>query len=167
MKNDAALRALVTKALRDPKAPRKQSDFAAHMGYGKAWVTKFFKGQPANLTEEQVRKIEKFIGYDLFAVTAKKERVPRIAVDIAKALKSSDDLAKVITDIVELHQKLKDEIAEFSVPFVESRDMSRLGNQIIALAHADPDKGGKVMRETLNLLQGYADKRRSKLAKKE
>lgn len=142
---------LIAKRFRDPSKPKiNQTQMAEHMGYGKAWASKLMSGKIQNLTDDQVAKLEEFLGIKLgsyFRETG--EPVPALAVELGRKMKDSEALTKLVAAILELQ---KPQEAVTSPRWVDTQDMSKVGQEIIKIAFANEDKPGKVARLVLELL---------------
>jgi plasmid maintenance system antidote protein VapI len=140
--------ALIKNRFRDGSKPKiNQSQLAEHMQLGKAWVSKLMNGKLKNLSEEQVDQLEEFLDTRLQVFSDKKHNVPAIAVELSKRMQQSVAISKIVEALLEL---------ETAVPpsprWIETQDMTKIGQEIIKIAFANEDKPGKVAREVLKLL---------------
>ncbi len=138
---------LIKRRFRDSSKPKiNQSQLAEFMGYGKAWVSKLMNRKLQTLTEEQVDNLEKFLSIKLqeFGDVSK---MPILATELAKKMKTSEPLTRIVAALLELEQAVPP-----SPRWIETQDMTKLGQEIIRLAFANEDKPGKVAREVLKLL---------------
>lgn len=127
----------------------KHSDIATATGMGKPWVTKFLSGKTRFIQEDVMFKIQDLLGINYFKVEkAAGERSP-IASRIASMVDTDPAFAKIA---VALEDALTEARASFTPRYVETKDMSKLGQEIIRIAFANEDKPGKVAREVLKLL---------------
>jgi len=139
---------LIKNRFRDKSKPKiNQSQLAAHMKLGKAWVSKLMNRKLFNLSDEQVELLEEFLDIRLQAFSDKTHDVPAIAVEISKRMQDSDPISKIIAALLEM-----DTPATPSSRWIETQDMTKVGQEIIRIAFANEDKPGKVASEVLKLL---------------
>ena len=142
--------AAIIARLRDPKMPKlNQAQLAEHMGYGRSWASKLMKGTIKNISDEDTAKLQAFLGIRLipeFRDTG--ELVPEIAMELGRRMKDSEALTKVISALLEMPQGTCIE----GTRWIETQDMTRIGQEIIRIAYANEDKPGKVARLVLELL---------------
>lgn len=136
--------------LRNPKMPKlNQAQLAEHMGYGRSWASKLMKGAIKNISDEDTAKLQAFLGIRLipeFRDTG--EVVPEIAMELGRRMKDSEALTKVISALLEMPQGTCIE----GTRWIETQDMTKIGQEIIKIAFANEDKPGKVARMVLELL---------------
>jgi transcriptional regulator with XRE-family HTH domain len=141
--------ALIRKRFRDPSKPKiNQSQLADFMGYGKAWVSKLMNGKLQSLNSEQVEKLEEFLGIRLESFADKRQPIPTLALEIAAKIQACEPAARIVSALLEL---------DVSPPvpgpkWIETKDMTKVGQEIIRIAYANEDKPGKVARLVLELL---------------
>lgn len=142
--------ALISRRLRDPKLPKvNQAQIAEAVGKGRSWATKLMNGSIRQIDDEDAAKLEAFLGVRLLPyLEDQAEAVPEIAKEIGRRMKSSLALTKVIAALMELPEK---EVIQ-SPKWIETQDMSKIGQEIIRIAFANEDKPGKVARLVLELL---------------
>lgn len=139
---------LIRNRFRDSSKPKiNQSQLAEFMGYGKAWVSKLMNGKLQTLSSEQIEKLEEFLGIRLQAFTDKKNEVPAIAVQISKKMQDSTPITKIIEALLEIETP-----AQTGPRWIETCDMTKVGQEIIRIAFANEDKPGKVARLVLEIL---------------
>jgi len=149
MKVTNAVLALIYKRLRDPKKRKiNQSQLAEHMGLGKAWVSKLMHGGIKNLSPEQVDKLEEFLEITLHKFADKRHPIPSIALEIAAKIEESEPIARIVAALLEID-------APANIKWIETQDMTRIGQEIIRISFANEDKPGKVASETIKLLSVY------------
>jgi transcriptional regulator with XRE-family HTH domain len=148
MKVENSTISLIKSRFRDPKKSKiNQSQLAEHMGLGKAWVSKLMTGKLQNLSEKQVDQLEEFLGIRLHAFVDKKKLVSPIASQISTKMGESSIVSRIVEALLEL------DTAPVTGPkWIETQDMTKLGQEIIKVAFANEDKPGKVAREVLKLL---------------
>lgn len=139
-------RALILNALRAKGLT--QTALAEHMGYGKPWVTRLLDGSLKRLKEEQAEKLEKFLDIRFFVVREMREQVSPTLVRLSKEAEGNERLAALLDALNALMQ----EEAPLTPPYIRTKDMTRLGQEIIKLCFANEDRPGKVAREVLRLL---------------
>ena len=128
---------LIKRRFRDSSKPKiNQSQLADFMGYGKAWVSKLMNRKLQTLTEEQVENLEKFLSIKLQEF-GDVSQMPILATELAKKMKTSEPLTMIVAP---------------SPRWIETQDMTKIGQEIIRIAFANEDKPGKVAREVLKLL---------------
>lgn len=141
--------ALIRKRFRDPRKPKiNQSQLADHMGYGKAWVSKLMNGKHQTLTPEQVEKLEEFLDIRLESFADKKQPVPTIALEIAAKMQASEPISRIVSALLEIDPAIEPQ----GPRWIETQDMTKVGQEIIRISYANEDKPGKVARLVLELL---------------
>lgn len=142
--------ALIQKRFRDPSKPKiNQSQLAEHMGYGKAWASKLMKGKIQNLSDEQLYKLEEFLGITLGPRFVEKSgNLPEMAVQLGRRMVDSEDLTKAVEAIL----KLSEPKYILGPKWIDTQDMTRIGQEIIRICFANEDKPGKVARLVLEML---------------
>src|SRR6478609_5506715 len=122
---------LIKRRFRDSSKPKiNQSQLADFMGYGKAWVSKLMNRKLQTLTEEQVENLEKFLSIKLQEF-GDVSQMPILATELAKKMKTSEPLTMIVAP---------------SPRWIETQDMTKIGQEIIRIAFANEDKPGKVAR---------------------
>lgn len=140
--------ALIRNRFRDTTKPKiNQSQLAEHMGLGKAWVSKLMNNKLQTISEEQVDQMEEFFEIRLQAFADKKNEVPAIAVEISKKMQGSTPISKIIEALLEIETP-----AQTGPRWIETKDMTKVGQEIIRIALANKDKPGKVARLILEIL---------------
>lgn len=140
---------LIRKRFRDPNKPKiNQSQLADAMGYGKAWVSKLMNNGVKNLTPEQREKMEDFLQIRLMEFADSKVEVSPIVKEIAAKMNESKPIATIISALLEI-----DTNQSCGPKWIETKDMTKVGQEIIRIAFANEDKPGKVASEVLTLLE--------------
>jgi hypothetical protein len=148
MKVTNSVISLIKNRFRDTKKPKiNQSQLAEHMGLGKAWVSKLMNGKLLNLSEKQVDQLEEFLGIRLHSFVDKKNLVSPIAQKISDKMQENAVISKIVEALLELDCSINS-----GPKWIETKDMTKVGQEIIRIAFADEDKPGKVAREVLKLL---------------
>lgn len=148
MKVTNSVISLIKNRFRDTKKPKiNQSQLAEHMCLGKAWVSKLMNGKLQNLSEKQVDQLEEFLGIRLHAFVDKKNLVSPIAQQISNKMHENPIVSTIIEALLELDCSINS-----GPKWIETQDMTKLGQEIIRLSFANEDKPGKVAREVLKLL---------------
>ncbi len=144
-------RALILSGLR--KGGKKKTDLADACGYGKAWVTKLLNGTLKAISDTDAQKIEALLGIRFVQFVDVKTKVSTLAAAIDKAIEGNPHLAEVVTALLRLAEECEAARKAPLVPrYIETQDMTRIGQEIIRLSFANEDKPGKVAREVLKLL---------------
>lgn len=138
-------RALILQAIRTKGLT--QTALAEKMGYGKAWVTRLLNGALKRLSDGDVSRLEEFLGIQFFVVTPK-ARVSGPAAELSRAAEDDPALAAVLGGLAEMTRRK----AVLTPRYIETPEMTKIGQEIIRLAFANEDKPGKVAREVLKLL---------------
>lgn len=128
---------------------KSQTDIAEAVQLGKAWVTKFLDGTLKTVREDKLHLIEDLLGIRYIAIeSATSDRSP-LANQIAAMVDVDPAFAK-------LAASLKDALTEargaFTPRYVPTKEMTKLGQEIIRICFANEDKPGKVAREVLKIL---------------
>lgn len=126
-----------------------QTQIAQAVGAGKAWATKFLDGSLKTIKDEAMHAVEDLLGVQYFSVEkAVGDRSP-LANKIAALVDTDAAFAKLAAA---LETALTEARGAFTPRYVPTKDMTRIGQEIIKLAFANEDKPGKVAREVLKLL---------------
>lgn len=141
--------ALIRKRFRDPKKAKiNQSQLADFMGLGKAWVSKLMNGKLQNLSSDQVDKLESFLGIRLTEYVDKKQEVSPLVRELTQKMNQNESISKIVSALLELDLSPRP-----GPQWVETKDMSKVGQEIIRIAFANEDKPGKVASLVLALLE--------------
>ena len=139
---------LIVKRFRDPTKPQiNQSQLANYMGYGKAWASKLLKGNIKNLTDEQADRLEEFLGIRLRPYLQETGKLSALAAELGEKMERSPELTNVVAALLGLFPP-----QPVGLRWIETSDMSKVGQEIIRIAYANDDKPGKVARLVLQLL---------------
>ena len=145
--------ALIAKRLRDPRmAKLNQSQIAEHLGLSKAWASKFMGGKIGTLTDEQVQKLETFLEIKLRPyIQENGPAVSALAEQLSLMMADNEPLNRVVADLINLVESAPAPVLD-GPKWIETQDMTRIGQEIIRIAFANEDKPGKVARLVLELL---------------
>ena len=128
----------------------KQSDIATEMGYGKAWVTMFLKQDGKNLKKidnDALKKLEGILGTPLFTRVEETPTSP-VAQRLHELMTANPQLEKLGLALIEAF----DGTSASGVPYIPTKDMTRVGQEIIKAAFANEHKPGKVARLVIEML---------------
>jgi transcriptional regulator with XRE-family HTH domain len=140
---------LIKSRLRDPKKPKiNQSQIAESMGLGKAWVSKLMNRKLQTLSDEQVERLEEVLGIPLQAFVEKTNKIDPLALEISRKMQENASLAKAVQSLLELDCSCK-----CGPKWIETQDMTKIGQEIIRICFANDDKPGKVARMVLEILR--------------
>lgn len=139
-------RALILNALRTKGIT--QTQLAKEMGLGKTWVTKLLNGSLQRLKEEQIDKLQDVLDIKFLVVKDLRPQLPPSLGNLAKIAEQNETLMNLLGDLEQLFQQE----APLTAPYIPTKNMTKLGQEIIRLAYANEDKPGKVAREVLRLL---------------
>lgn len=142
-------RTLILNTIREKRITKKQ--IADSLGYGKAWVTKLLNGTLKSINDETVDKLEELLGVSFIEGQYNNERVSGLAMQVSMAVEQYPRLGPTLTELMALLEETASE-GKFAPRYIETADMTRIGQEIIKLAFANEDKPGKVAREVLRLL---------------
>lgn len=142
-----AMRVATLQAIRTKKI--KQSDIAAATGLGKAWVTKFLDGSTRLIREDVMHQIEDLLGIKYHSVEKAIGERSTLAMKIAAAVDNDPTFAKLASA---LEEALSGARGSFTPRFIPTKEMSKIGSEIVKIVLADQEKPGKVAREVLKLL---------------
>ena len=142
--------ALIAARFRDPSKPKlNQAQMADHMGFGRSWASKLMKGSIKNISDEDAAKLQSFLGIKLTTfVQETGEVTPELAIQIGRLMKENDAITKIVSALVELSAP---KVIE-GPRWIETKDMTKVGQEIVKIAWANEDKPGKVARLVLELL---------------
>ena len=144
MNNTEQVRGAVLQALRSQK--RTKEWLAEKVGQHKSWATRFFNGEVKSLTDEQAYAIQDALEIPLYGISRPGQHTTT-ALDVAAEFDRSEAFAKVVNA---LREAMMDVI--FTPRYIATQDMAAVGEKIIAICKANPDKPGKVARLVLELL---------------
>lgn len=138
----ATLQAMRTKGI-------SQTQIAEAAGLGKPWVTKFLDGTTRLIREDVMFRIEDLLGIKYLAIeNGAGDRSPA-ANKIAALVDTDPAFAKLA---MALDEALSNARGAFTPRYVPTKEMTKIGQEIIRLVFANEDKPGKVAREVLKLL---------------
>jgi transcriptional regulator with XRE-family HTH domain len=144
------LLAAIVQRLRDPSKPKlNQSQIADHMGLSKAWASKLMAGRIGNLTDDQGRKLEDFLGIKLRPHMQEGASVSPLAARLSAKMQENTPLSDLVAALLSL---VEAPAAPTGPRWIETQDMTKIGQEIITIAFANEDKPGKVARLVLELL---------------
>lgn len=123
-----------------------QKAIAAELGYSKSAVSRLLSGKLKTINDDDALKLEKFLGVEFLRVS-KGQKVSSLAIEIGELADQNEQFARVIAELIPLAQPPKG-----SPGWIETKDMTRVGQEIIRICFANEDKPGKVAREVLKLL---------------
>ena len=142
----------------------KNVELAKATGMGRSWVTKLL--QPIeddqslkSLTDTQVEDIERVLGIQLLtltetgAITGSMKKLSILCTDNAALSALLDYLAIVAENPID------------AIPWVEAKDMSGIGQEIVRISSINEDKPGKVAKLVIQRLQEYADEKTDRAVK--
>ena len=139
-------RALVLQALRKKKQTRVW--LAEQLGLNKSWATRFFNGQIKTLSHDQMERLQEVLEIELVSLTRRGgSKMSSIAKLVAQEIDSNEAFAEVATS---LHHAMKDKI--YTPRYIPTKEMSKIGSEIIAICEENQAKPGKVARLVLELL---------------
>lgn len=118
------------------------------MGYGKAWVSKLMNNGIKNLTPEQREKMEDFLQIPLMEFADTKVEISPIVKEIAAKMNENKSIATIVSALLEI-----DACSSCGPKWIETKDMTKIGQEIIRIAFANEDRPGKVASEVLTLLE--------------
>lgn len=146
MKINESVRATVLQALRKKKETRTW--LSESMGMHRSWATRFFDGSIKSLTDEQVIQLQELLSVEFFTlVKTGKQQHSALAQTIAGQIDSDEAFAEVVSA---LHEAMKGKI--YTPRYIPTKDMAKLGKEIIGVCKTNEDKPGKVARLVLELL---------------
>jgi len=141
---------LITGRFRDPAMPKiTQAEMAAFMGYSKPWASKLMRGGIRNIDDEHADKLETFLGIRLRPYIVEKSgsaAVPALAVQLGRRMQESEPITRIVKALLEIDQPIK------GPRWIDTQDMTKVGQEIIRICFANKDKPGKVDRMVLELL---------------
>ena len=123
------------------------------MGYGRSWASKLMKGNIKALSDEDSRKLEKFLDIKLQDYLQEHgDPIPDLAVRLGQRIKNDEAMTRVIAALMDLPQG----VCAQGTRWIETQDMTKIGQEIIRICFANEDKPGKVARLVLELLANDA-----------
>lgn len=142
--------AAITARFRDPSKPKiNQAQLADYMGYGRSWATKLMKGGIKNLSDEDAFKLQKFLGVRLVPIVHESEGpVSPLAMAVSEKMKENKEFTTIVSSLLQL---MEPKVIQ-GPRWVDTQDMTKIGQEIIKIAFANEDKPGKVARMVLELL---------------
>ncbi|MDF1824357.1 MAG: helix-turn-helix transcriptional regulator [Verrucomicrobiales bacterium] len=151
-------RALIDNALR--RGGVTKTELSERMGFGKSWVTKLLNGTLKSVSDADARRIEDILGIKFIEIVENHKAVSSLALEIDAAMGHSEQLTKVIQELLPLAQE-----QPFTPRYLETKEMSAIGQEIIRICFANEDEPGKVAREVLALLSRPAIAKKKSLHK--
>lgn len=142
--------ALIAKRFRDSSKPKlNQSQIAESMGLSKAWASKLMTGKIKRLTDEQARQLEGLLDIRLLPyIQEVGGPTSELASQLTRHMQNSEPMSRIVSALLEL----QDPKAITGPKWIETQDMTKIGQEIIRIAFANEDKPGKVARMVLELL---------------
>ncbi len=153
MKISETLRTRIVAGMRD--AGLNQTQIAKAMGYEKPWATRLLNGTMKTLSDDQVERLEQILGIEFFRFSKTGKEVSGLGLMVSEATKDNPDLAQAVEAVCRLADR-----PAFTPPYIETSDMTLIGQEIIRLVFANEDKAGKVAREVLKLLNDYPKRKK-------
>jgi len=141
------MRQITLQAIRQRGVSKQQISEAT--GNGKSWTTKFLDGTLKTIKDEDLHKVEELLGINYFAVERAIGPRSPLAAKIAAMVDTDPAFAKLA---VALEEAITEARGAFTPRFIPTKDMGKLGEQIIRIAYANEDHPGKVARLVLELL---------------
>jgi len=153
---------LIAGRFRDVSKPKvTQTMLAEHMGLGKPWASKLLGGTMKTLSDDQVRKLEGFLGVRLRDVVTHSGDVSPLALEATRLMDGNAPLTKAIQAVLSL-ASVPVPAGPVSPSWIPTQEMSRVGQEVIRIAYANEDKPGKVARMVIELLSREAQKQTAK-----
>lgn len=142
--------ATIAARFRDNSKPKlNQAQLAEHMGYGRSWASKLMKGNIKALSDEDSRKMERFLDIKLQDYFQEHgDPIPDLAVRLGQRIKNDEAMTRVIAALMDLPQGT----CAQGTRWIPTQDMTKIGQEIIRICFANEDKPGKVARLVLELL---------------
>jgi transcriptional regulator with XRE-family HTH domain len=134
------------------KSGKKKTDLADACGYGKAWVTKLLNGTLKAISDDDARKIEGLLGIRFVQFVDVDRTVSALAAQIDKEVEQNPHLAETLSALLRMSEECRKAAAPFTPRYIETQDMTKVGQEIVRLVFANEDKPGKVAREVLKML---------------
>jgi transcriptional regulator with XRE-family HTH domain len=155
MKVTPATIALIKKRFRDPTKPKiNQSQLADFMGLGKAWVSKLMNRKLQNLSDDQVEKIESFLGIRLAQFVDKSVQVSPMAVELTRKMSEHPSFPKIVEALLEI------QVSTDPGPlWVETKRLPKIGAEVTRIVMkweegTDPHYS-KIAVEVLDFLRTF------------
>lgn len=144
-------RALILSGLR--KGGKTKTAIADALGYGKAWVTKLLNGTLKSISDADAKKIEELLGIRFVQFVTVDRTVSALAAEIDREIERNPHLAEPLAALLKMSEECRNaRDAKFVPRYIETQDMTKVGQEIIRLVFANEEKPGKVAREVLKLL---------------
>lgn len=138
-------RAMILSELRDSGMTQKK--LAEELGYGRPWVSKLLNGTLKTVSDEDALKLEKLLGVKFLRLVDSGSTVSGLAAEIGKLADENPQFARVLAELIPLAQD-----GPMTPRYIPTKEMTKIGQEIIRLVFANEDKPGKVAREVLKLL---------------
>lgn len=137
-------REVILSALRENDITRKA--LADELNYSKSTVSRLLSGQLKTISDDDALKLEQFLGVRFLRV-ANGQKVSGLSMEIGRLADENEQFARVLSELIPLAQTGRP-----GPKYIPTKDMTRIGQEIIKLCFANEDKPGKVAREVLKLL---------------
>lgn len=137
-------RELIISALREKDITRKE--LASELDYSKSTISRLLTGQLKTIKDDDALKLERFLGVRFLRV-ADGQKVSGLSIEIGNLADQNPQFARVLAELIPLAQEGKQ-----GPRYIPTKEMTKIGQEIIRLVFANEDKPGKVAREVIKLL---------------
>lgn len=137
-------RELIISALREKDITRKE--LASELNYSKSTISRLLTGQLKTIKDDDALKLERFLGVRFLRV-ADGQKVSGLSIEIGNLADQNPQFARVLAELIPLAQEGKQ-----GPRYVPTKEMTKIGQEIIRLVFTNEDKPGKVAREVIKLL---------------
>lgn len=142
-----AMRQITLQKIRQRGITKQQISEAT--GNGKSWTTKFLDGTLKTIKEEDLHKVEELLGINYFTVEKALGTRSPTAAKIAAMVDNDPLFAKLA---IALDEALAQARGAFTPRFIPTKEMAKLGEDIVRIVFANENHPGKVARLVLELL---------------
>jgi transcriptional regulator with XRE-family HTH domain len=125
--------------------------FAQALGLEKTWATRFLKGAFKSVSDERKAAIEKLLGVQFRAGGDNRPQASPLAMEVTARIVDSKPLAELFDAAMRLHESSRG-MPVRCAPWIPTKAMRSVGEQIIAIADANREKPGKVAKLVQKLL---------------
>lgn len=121
------------------------AELAERVGKSRSWASRVLSGAIGTMDDDTAERVAVCLGIT-WREPLDKEKASAAAAALSKIADQDERVAGLLSTIQELVTPI------YQPRYYETKEMTRLGQEIVRIAFANEDKPGKVAREVLALL---------------